>query len=156
MIETGTPVPAVAVSDAAGDSRPLAAHLERPTIVVFLKSACETTRLALPVFAQWSGLAPEVDILGISQDTPSENGRFFDELGIDLPVVFDPPPYAASAAFDIDAVPAWLFIEDGRVSWSWLGWSAEKAVELNEILGGVAGVDISLNGLDSVPRFRPG
>jgi peroxiredoxin len=112
--------------------------------------------LALPVFEQWSALVPEVGLLGISQDTSSETAEFFEEMGIEMPVAFDHEPYPASAAFDIDAVPAWFLLQDGEVSWSWAGWNAEKAAELTAILGEKVDTDIALDDLDALPAFRPG
>lgn len=156
MIATGTAVPAVPISDKAGDRRPLTAYLDRPTVVLFFKRSCDTSRLALPVFQQWSALAPEIGILGISQDTSVENAEFFEELGIEMPVAFDREPYPASAAFEIDGVPAWFLVEEGKISWSWAGWNAEKAVELTVILGQTVGIDITLRDLDALPPFRPG
>jgi len=156
VIATGATVPVVPVNDEVGDHRPLTAYLDRPTVVVFFKRSCETSRLALPVFAQWSALVPEVGLLGISQDTSSENAEFFEEMGIEMPIAFDREPYPASAAFDIDAVPAWFLLQDGEISWSWAGWNAEKAAELTAILGETAGTDIALDDLDALPAFRPG
>jgi hypothetical protein len=73
-----------------------------------------------------------------------------------MQAVFDREPYPASAAFDIDAVPAWFLVQDGEISWAWAGWNSKKAAELTAILGETAGTDIALDDLDALPAFRPG
>ena len=157
MLDVGAPVPAVAVGDGLGDSRPLQARLDRPTVLVFVKEACETTRMALPMFAQLARHEPAVGVLAVGQDDPDTTRALFADCGVDLPVVFDEPPYAASAAFDIPGVPSVVLVENGAVIWTGSGWYRNAADELEEHLAHLSGRDPApFDGADDLPRFRPG
>ncbi len=70
MLGLGSPIPAVSVGAGDGDSGPIQALLDRPTVLVFVKESCETTQMALPVFAQWSRHAPAMKVLAVAQDDP--------------------------------------------------------------------------------------
>ena len=157
MLDVGEAIPVVAVSDGAGESGPLQALLDRPTVLVFIKEACETTRMALPMFGQWSRHAPDVGLLAIAQDDPATTRALLADCGVEMPVVYDEPPYAASAAFDLPGVPTVVLVEDGRVSWHGSGWYRTAAEELEERLSGLSGREAGpFEGADDLPRFRPG
>jgi thiol-disulfide isomerase/thioredoxin len=149
MIQAGDRLPDAVVGDRAM-SDVIGAE---PALLVFFKESCGTCRMALPVFQQWSS---QVRVVGISQDDAAATAGFFDEYDISMEVVHDAPDFAASTAFDIDAVPALFLIEDGEVTRSWLGWNAEKAAELTDHLTAVTGSSGELVGVDALPPFRPG
>lgn len=149
MIESGDWLPEAIVGD-----RSLADVVgDDPALLIFFKASCGTCQIALPVYQQWSS---QVRVLGISQDDAVATAGFFDEYGISIEVLYDAPALAASTAFDIDAVPALFLVEDGEVTRSWLGWSAEKAAELTDHLTTVSGSSVTLAGIDALPPFRPG
>ena len=157
MLDVGAALPAVAVTDAAGDRRPLQALLDRPTVLVFIKEACETTRMALPMFAQWTRHEPAVAVLTVAQDDPAATRQLFVDVGVDLAVVYDEPPYAASAAFDLPGVPTAVLAEGGAVAWHGSGWYRAAAEELEERLAAISGREPGpFEGADDLPRFRPG
>lgn len=156
MLEPGAAVPAVTVADSSGATRPLHDHLDRPTLLVFLKDGCETTRIALPVYAAWRRHEPEVRVLAISQDDPGATARMFSDLGVDVPVAFDAAPYPASAAFDLPGVPAAFLVLGGEVVFSTAGWYREAAAELAGEIATLAGEEPFLDVADDVPIFRPG
>lgn len=124
-----------------------------PTLLVFFKRDCATSQIALPVYQHWRR---QIDVLGVAQDEPDATGEFFDEFGIQMPVVFDAPDFEASRAFDIDAVPAMFLIEDGAITWASVGWSLDKATELAERIGDLSQSEPVLVGADGLPPFRPG
>jgi peroxiredoxin len=124
-----------------------------PTLLVFFKEGCDTSRIGLPVFQHWSG---QVRVLGMSQDDPASTAAFFAEAGIDMEVAYDHPGYQASAAFDLDGVPALFLVEDGEITWSWLGWNTQKAEELADRLAAMTGTARVLVGAGGLPPLRPG
>ena len=156
MLEPGSPVPAVAVTDPSGERRPLQAFLDRPTVLVFVKAGCETTRMALPVYSAWQRHAPEVQVLAVSQEDPEAAARLFADLGVALPVVFDEAPYPASAAFDLPGVPSVFLCLSGEVVFAGAGWYREAAAELAAQVAGLAGEEPILEGVEGLPVFRPG
>ena len=157
MLDVGAAVPAVAVSELAGESRPLQALLDRPTVLVFIKEACETTRMALPMFTQWRRHEPDVAVIAVAQDDRTRTHLLFDDLGVDMRVVFDEAPYEASAAFDISGVPTVVLVENGAVIWVGSGWYRTAAEELEEHLAKLSGrAPAPLACADDLPRFRPG
>lgn len=149
MIQAGDRLPDVVIGDVAmldvvGDA---------PALLVFFKESCGTCQVALPIYQQWSS---QVHVIGISQDDAEATAGFFGEYDISMELLYDVPGFAASTAFDIEAVPALFLVEDGEVTRSWAGWSAEKAAELTDHLAAVSGVDATLAGLEALPPFRPG
>ncbi|MDH3731752.1 MAG: redoxin domain-containing protein [Acidimicrobiia bacterium] len=146
MIETGSPAPAV----------PIASDLGSPTLLLFFKRSCMTCEIAMPVLQDWNGHAPEVQLVGVSQDSVAETDEFFAAHDIEMDVVYDDGDFAVSEAFDLDGVPTFALIEDGRVSWISVGWHREQIDELGSRLTAISGRDVELEGIDALPAFRPG
>lgn len=152
MIGVGDRLPAATVlypeptsiTEVAGDG---------PALLVFFKESCGTCQLALPVYQHW---ASQIPVVGISQDDLVTTEAFFAEHEITMDVAYDAPGFEASSAFDIEAVPALFLVEDGTVTRSWMGWSAEKSQELGDHLANLTGTDSVLVGADALPPFRPG
>ncbi len=155
MIEVGSPVPEVTVHTADG-VRSLEELITAPTLLVFFKRDCDTCVASLPVFHHWTGYAPAVQVLAVSQDDPADTAEFFAELGIDMPVVYDPPPYDASEAFQLLSVPSLVLVEDGGVTWASEGWQAAAVEELALALAALAGRETILVGADTLPLWKPG
>ena len=109
------------------------------------------------MFAQWSRHAPAVALLAVAQDDAPTTRALLADLGVDMDVVYDEPPYAASAAFDLPGVPTVVLVEDGRVTWHGSGWYRTATEELEERLAAISGREPgTFEGADDLPRFRPG
>jgi len=126
---------------------------DEPAVVVFFKESCGTCQLALPVFQHWSS---QIKVLGISQDDPATTAAFFDEYAIDMEVAFDGPAFEASAAFDIESVPATFLIDNGSIEWSTYGWNMDKVSELSALVGELSGSEPVVVGAEGLPPYRPG
>ncbi len=124
------------------------------TLFVFFKSSCATSRLALPVYDQWRRFP--LPVVAVSQDPPEVAERFRSDVGLEMPTVFDPPPFRASAALGLTAVPTVVLAEAGTVIWSGEGWSRAAAAELTSRLAARFGGDPTLTGVDHLPRSKPG
>ena len=157
MIDVGTALPTVAV-DVSGDGEfvSISDLLERPTLLIVFKRSCPTTRIAMPVYQHWAGYGPEVAVLGVAQDSKQETAEFFDELGVELPVVYDPAPYALSTALDLQSVPSLILVEDGLVTWRGEGWQTTTAMSIAERLASIAGRETIFVGADDLPPWKPG
>jgi len=156
MIEAGSAAPEVSVVGFDGSTVPVGSGLDGPTLLLFFKRSCMTCEIAMPVLQDWRGHAPEVRLLGVSQDSVAETDEFFAANGIEMDVVYDNTEFEASDAFDLDGVPTLALIEDGRVSWISVGWSREQVDELGSRLTAISGREVELEGIDALPPFRPG
>lgn len=94
--------------------------------------------------------------MGVSQDSPVETAEFFDEVGVELPVVYDPAPYAFSSALDLQSVPSLILVEGGVVTWRGEGWQTATATTLAERLAEMAGGETIFVGADDLPPWKPG
>lgn len=124
-----------------------------PTLLVFFKESCGTCQIALPVYQHW---ASQVAVVGVSQDDEATTAEFFADNGITMDVAYDVPAYEASTAFNIEAVPALFLVEDGTITRSLVGWSAEKSRELGAHLARLTDTEPVLVGAEDLPVFRPG
>lgn len=127
MIQSGHRVPDTRLVDRTGRRHALHDLLDRPTLLIVFKESCPTCRLALPVYDLWRRYEPAVKILAISQDSPESTDRLYEQLGVGFETLYDEPPYGASNAFGVIAVPTLVLIEHGEVTWSGYGWSSEDA-----------------------------
>ncbi len=126
--------------------------------MVFYKVTCPVCQMAAPKVDAMARAYPG-RVVGVGQDPPDALERFGREFGMDVPAVPDLPPYEASNAYGIEAVPT-LFVIDGTgtvadavVSWDRDGYNRASA-RLAELLG-VETVTVS-EPSDGLPSFRPG
>lgn len=116
-----------------------------PLVLAFFKVACPTSQFTLP-YLQKSG-QPRIWL--ISQDDPADTVAFMERFGLSLPVLLDEHPYAVSAAYDIEYVPAIFEIgPQGMIRVS--DYAFSKAT-----LSKIAGFDM-FPGDDGIPATRPG
>lgn len=144
MIEVGERVPAVLTPS------------WDPTLYVFFKQSCDTSRLALPVYARLTDYQPGVAVVGVSQDTPAVTEEFLHELGLSFDVVYDHPELSRSTAADLQGVPALVLAEAGEVTFTAVGWRREAVERLSLRLAELAGqgpIDLRAHAL---PAFKPG
>lgn len=131
---TGQHAPAIRLHRADGAVVELHDLLrEGRTLLAFFKTTCPTCMLALPFLDRLSGAA----VFGVSQDDRARTEEFQREYGFASPSLYDPAGrYEASNAFGITHVPSMFLIEqDGRVSWSSVGFYRAELDELGRMLG---------------------
>lgn len=156
MIEPGVLAPDVTLLDRAGAEHPLRGLVEQPTLLIFFKADCPVTPEVLPVYAAWRRYEPAVQLVGVSQDDPEETSTFLEELGVKMPTFYDPEPYRVSSAFQLQAVPAAVFLVEGKVTWAGEGWNRQGAERLARQLASLAGDEPVVVGADHLPPFKPG
>jgi thiol-disulfide isomerase/thioredoxin len=129
-----------------------------PTALVFYKVTCPVCQMAAPKVAILEDAYPG-HVIGIGQDADDDLVAFDAEHGFGAPSIADVPPYAASNAFGIEAVPTLILVSpDGVVrdvvqSWDREGYN-RIAAELSDLTG-LPRVEASNVG-DGLPAFRPG
>jgi peroxiredoxin len=125
-----------------------------PVALVFFKVSCPVCQMSLPFLDRIAAVEGSgIRIVAVSQDDANATREFTSELDIrHVEMIFDPPPYRASNAFQISSVPSLFVIEpDGTISETIEGFSKADF----EDLGRRAGVMVFAP-TDRVPLLRPG
>lgn len=129
-----------------------------PVALLFYKDTCPVCRMAAPLTAAFEAAVPG-RLVGVSQDDVARTARFAEEYGFAAPSVLDAPPYPASEAYDVEAVPTLVLVgADGVVAdvsgaWDRAAWNRIAASLAAAV--GVPAFTVSEEG-DGLPRFRPG
>jgi peroxiredoxin len=154
--QPGDPVPPLVLQDAVG--RP-ATLPEGEALFAFFKTTCATSELAWPYLERIRRVAAEGELrlIGISQDGPDETRSFQERTGARLDVLFDPPPWNASAALGLQTVPTFLLVgADGRAKQIVVGFQKEAMTRLAAVAAGDGPAPELFRPDEDVPVFRPG
>lgn len=96
------------------------------------------------------GEAGKLQVVAVSQDDPRETREFNKHLGVGVATLYDPPPWKASEALGLSAVPTFLLVgSDGVIRDSAVGFQKQK-------MEAFAGRAAELAGRPKQPLFRPG
>jgi hypothetical protein len=130
-------------------------RVERPTLVCIGHHDCETTRLLLPFIDRIHRQAsPGRDVLAVLQDAPEDARAVVRELGLTLPVLLDPEPWALGSALGLTTVPLTLAVEPGgAIARSWPAFRRADVAEAAELFGAPAPFFLPT---DQAPALRPG
>lgn len=125
---------------------------DREALYVFFKTTCPTCELLWPYLDRLrKRVAGDLEIVGVSQDAPRETVKFSRETGTDVAIVYDSPPWRASEAVGLEAVPTMFLVgEDGRIRETIVGFQKTKLEEL------AASNDPLFRPDEKVPEVRPG
>jgi peroxiredoxin len=133
-----------------------------PVILAFYKASCPICQFTFPYLQKIhaaSAAQSNARIVGISQDRGVETRRFVQEVGLTFDVVIDEHPYAVSASYGLEFVPA-LFVvgSNGVIQLSDSGFRKDTLEEISEVLAGGGGQPaIKLfHSNDGLPASRPG
>ncbi len=122
-----------------------------PTLVMIGHKDCKTTRQTLPFIDRIHKDGGRA--MAVMQDTPEDAKAAFAKLGLTLPFVSEPDPFAFSRAVGIATVPTLLFVEtDGTVS---LTSEAFRRPDINAFATRL-GAPIPVIANDTMPGFKPG
>jgi thiol-disulfide isomerase/thioredoxin len=128
------------------------------TALIFYKVTCPVCQMAAPKVAILEDAYPG-HVIGLGQDAEDDLVAFDAEHGFGAPSIADLPPYEASNAYGIEAVPTLILVgQDGVVrdvvqSWDREGYN-RVAGKLSDLTG-LPRVEPSNVG-DGLPAFRPG
>jgi peroxiredoxin len=125
----------------------------RPVVLAFYKASCPTCQLTFPylqrIYSEFRA-EPGSTIWGISQDEFVETREFVREYGIQFDVLIDEHPYAVSAAYGLEFVPAIFVVgTDGKIRISDYGFSKATLSEIAKPFRLFAADD-------GLPATRPG
>lgn len=122
-----------------------------PTVVLIGHKDCKTTRQTLPFIDRIHKDGGRA--VALLQDKPAEAAAALLKLGLTLPFLSEPDPYALSAAIGVDVVPTLLFIEsNGSVV---LTSEAFRRPDI-EAFAQRLGAPVPMIENDAMPSFKPG
>jgi peroxiredoxin len=153
QLSVGSHAPDFELQDVNGQTYRLSDALKRgPVALVFYKSACPTCQFTFPyvqkVFSR-IGKTTGLTLWGISEDDSAETRAFTRQHGITFDILIDEYPYAVSATYDLQFVPAIFLIQpDGTIAVSEFGFTKAG-------LNRVAGFEF-FTANDGLPAARPG
>ena len=138
---------------------------DRPVVLAFFKVSCPTCQFTFPYLQKIYGHHPATlrassrltqergssfRICGISQDEIDETQAFAEKFGIKFEILIDEHPYAVSAAYGFEYVPAIFVVGgDGKIRLSDYGFSKATLSE-------IAKPQQLFTADDGIPATRPG
>jgi len=131
------------------------------TLYAFFKTTCPTCELAWPYLdrvrriGEGGGLA----IRAVSQDDPETTRRFYQDLGIQIPTLYDAEPWTASETLGLASVPTFLVVGPDRVLRdSAEGFQRDKMEEFALLAARLAGRPPAalFSPGENVPAWKPG
>lgn len=130
-----------------------------PTLLVFAKVDCPTSRWAAPffnrIFAICNGGS---SVLTIAQETPYGASRMAREWELRMPILLDADPYPVSESYGLTFVPGGFLVSPGGIiENSFESFEREEIREIARKLAAHSGaVPPEIFQDEGVPPFRPG
>jgi peroxiredoxin len=157
-LNPGTPFPSIALRDERGRA---AGIPPGEVLYAFFKTTCPTCELAWPYLdrvwkiAEGGGLS----VLAVSQDDRETTARFYEDLGVAVPTLYDRDPWEASEAVGLTSVPAFFVVgKDGVIRDAAVGFQRHKMEEFAELAANRAGRRTAalFSPGENVPAMKPG
>jgi peroxiredoxin len=152
------PFPSIALRDERGRA---AAVPPGEVLYAFFKTTCPASELAWPFLdrVRKIGEGGSLLVVAVSQDDPETTARFYEDLDVAIPTLYDPEPWEASEAVGLANVPAFFVVEgDGIIRDASVGFQRHKMEEFAELAADRAGrrrAALFLPG-ENVPALKPG
>ena len=152
------PFPSIELRDEKG--RP-AASPPGEVLYAFFKTTCPASELAWRYLdrVRKIGEGGGLSVVSVSQDDPETTARFYEDLGVAIPTLYDPEPWEASEAVGLTNVPAFFLVGRNRVIRdAAVGFQRHKMEEFAELAADRAGrrrAALFLPG-EEVPALKPG
>jgi thiol-disulfide isomerase/thioredoxin len=151
-------LPRILLTDASGDPSSVPPG---ETLLGVFKTTCPTCELAWPYLERIRklGQGGGLTVLAVSQDDPLTTQRFYANLGISIPTVYDAEPWPASEALGLTSVPTFLLVgSDGTVRDTAVGFQRHKMEEFADEAARLAGrsAPALFSSNENVPAIKPG
>ncbi len=129
--------------------------------MAFFKTTCPTCELAWPYLERIRafGQGGALSVFAVSQDDPDSTKRFYSDLGVSIPTVYDAAPWMASAAVELTSVPTFFLVgADGVVRDAVVGFQRHKMEEFAGEAARLAGrrAPTLFSPDEHVPAMKPG
>jgi peroxiredoxin len=127
-------------------------------LIIFWRSGCSTSRLALPYFDRIQSAYPEAQVLGVCQDDPEVLSVYVKGAGIRFRQVSD-ADLTVARLYGLSSVPTYYLVDRaGEVLFGGTAWNREQIQDLADCMAqcvGAAPVPVVLS-TDNAPMFKPG
>jgi peroxiredoxin len=121
------------------------------------KVSCPTCQYTFPFLERLHRSVPGAQIVGISQDSPSDTQAFAKQFGITFPILVDNDGYKVSRAFGISTVPT-IFVVDGdrKISAISEGWAKDDFDSVAASIAAPGALPTVFKPGESVQQFKAG
>jgi hypothetical protein len=148
-------LPSLSLPYAAGTVRALSdAWASGPALVLVGHSGCDTTRFTLPFVDRVHRRRGRGGVAVVLQDEPDAARELMDRLGLDVPMLLEPPPYPLATALGLTVVPTLYLVAPGggieATAEAFQREALEQAAARLAVTGPLFTAD------DRVPISRPG
>src|SRR3954468_16656154 len=162
-LTSGVTAPDISLPTLQGGKFNLAAALEKgPVVLAFFKISCPVCQMAFPFFERLHQAfrGKNVQVIGVSQDSPRDTAAFAKKFGITFPIALDDTKkYPASNSYQLTNVPTLFLVNtNGEIEVSSVGWSQDELQAIADKLSAGSAVPkaILVRPEDNVPAFKPG
>ena len=158
--ETGQILPDFALTayDSGASYRLADMTPKAPTLVVFFKLSCVTSKMTMPIVERLHQHYPALQVVGVSQDDAADTAAMVAHGGLTFPVLRD-DGWHVSAQYDLFTVPTVFLLDTrGAVVRVNMGWNKEHYAALSDAVAGLLGTapEPLLTDADKLPAFKPG
>ncbi len=152
------PFPAITLRDGKGQ---IAELPPGQVLYGFFKTSCPTCELAWPYLDRIRriGEGGRLSIRAVSQDEPAATRRFYEDLNVEIPTLYDAEPWPASETLGLESVPTFLMVGADRVLLdSVIGFQREKMEEFAGLAARLAARPPAalFSPDENVPAWKPG
>jgi peroxiredoxin len=144
MLSVGAKAPDFVLPTLSGEAVSLGEiSRSKAVLLAFFKISCPTCQYTLP-FLDRLREAPQLEVVGISQDDAKATAEFCRTYGLSFPVALDDArtEYRVSNAYKITHVPSLFLVEANSINHTFSGFSRRDLEDIGQRFG--------------VPMFRPG
>lgn len=157
-LDPGTSFPSLALRDEKGRAATVPSG---EVLYAFFKTTCPASEFAWPYLdrVRRIGEGGSLSVLAVSQDDPDTTARFYADLNVAIPTLYDPEPWEASEAVGLTNVPAFVVVgRDGVIRDVAVGFQRHKMEEFAELAANRAGrlAQALFSPGESVPALKPG
>src|SRR3954466_2966151 len=162
-LPSGVTAPDFALPTLQGGKFSLATALKEGQVVLaFFKVSCPVCQMAFPFFERLHQAfrGKDVQVIGVSQDSPTDTTAFAKLFGITFPIALDQTKkYPVSNFYQLTNVPSLFLVNtNGEIEVSSVGWSQAELQAIADKLSAGSAVPkaILVHPEDNVPAFKPG
>lgn len=158
LLDAGTLLPLIWLRDENGAK---AALPRGETLYALFKTTCPTCAFAWPYLDRIRSIAEggALTVLAISQDDRTATDAFNTRLGVKVKTLYDPEPWAASAALGITTVPTFVSVDaGGEIRDAAAGFQRHKMEEFAARAARASGRTVAplFSPDEDIPAIKPG
>jgi peroxiredoxin len=152
MLSAGDKAPSFTLPAVDGGEEITDPWTEGQTVVAFFKVSCPVCKMVAPMLTKLTDAG--VRVVAVGEDPPAAITAYNEAHNQRATALSQPPPYAVSEAYGLEAVPSiFLIAPDGEIERAIAGWNRDTWNELAATAGATEPLSTPDDGLRP---FRPG